>query len=80
MEFNDFGRTKLEVATSTGRGFILVVLVNGRVVYAPRIDTVITNGSLLLPPWSILPAEIEQVNGEAKQGQEQRLKDLGGGK
>jgi hypothetical protein len=54
--------------------------VNGRVVYAPRIDTVITNGSLLLPPGSILPAEIEQVNGEVKQGQEQRLKDLGGGK
>ena len=80
VEFNDFGKTKLEVATSTGRGFILVVLVNGRVVYAPRIDTVITNGSLLLPPGSILPAEIEQVNGEVKQGQEQRLKDLGGGR
>ena len=80
VEFNDFGKTKLEVATSTGRGFILVVLVNGGVVYAPRIDTVITNGSLLLPPGSILPAEIEQVNGEVKQGQEQRLKDLGGGK
>ena len=76
VDFNDFGRTKLEVGTSTGRGFILVVLVNGRVVYAPRIDTVITNGSILLPPGSITPDEILQVNGEVEQLKEQRLKDV----
>ena len=76
VEFNDFGKTKLEVATSTGRGFILVVLVNGRVVYAPRIDTVITNGSILLPPGSITPDEILQVNGEVEKLKEQRLKDV----
>jgi len=75
VEFNDFGRTKLEVGTSTGRGMILVVLVNGRVVYAPRIDTVITNGSILLPPGSITPDEILQVNGEVEKAKEQRLKD-----
>ena len=34
VEFDDFGKTKLEVATTTGRGLILVVIVNGRVVYA----------------------------------------------
>ena len=76
VEFNDFGRTKLEVGTSTGRGMILVVLVNGRVVYAPRIDTVITNGSILLPPGSITPDEILQVNGEVEKLKEQRLKDV----
>lgn len=75
VEFDDFGRTKLEVGTSTGRGMILVVLVNGRVVYAPRIDTVITNGSILLPPGSITPDEILQVNGEVEKAKEQRLKD-----
>ena len=75
VEFNDFGRTKLEVGTSTGRGMILVVLVNGRVVYAPRIDTVITNGSILLPPGSVTPDEILQVNGEVEKAKEQRLKD-----
>jgi len=76
VEFNDFGRTKLEVGTSTGRGMILVVLVNGRVVYAPRIDTVITNGSILLPLGSITPDEILQVNGEVERAKEQRLKDV----
>jgi hypothetical protein len=76
VEFNDFGRTKLEVGTSTGRGMILVVLVNGRVVYAPRIDTVITNGSILLPPGSITPDEILQVNGEVEKLKEQRLQDV----
>jgi hypothetical protein len=75
VEFDDFGRTKLEVGTSTGRGMILVVLVNGRVVYAPRIDTVITNGSILLPLGSITPDEILQVNGEVEKAKEQRLKD-----
>ena len=75
VDFNDFGRTKLEVGTSTGRGFILVVLVNGRVVYAPRIDTVITNGSILLPPGSITPDEILQVNAEVEKSKEQKLKD-----
>ena len=76
VDFNDFGRTKLEVGTSTGRGFILVVLVNGRVVYAPRIDTVITNGSILLPPDSITPDEILQVNAEVEKSKEQKLKDV----
>jgi hypothetical protein len=76
VDFNDFGLTKLEVGTSTGRGFILVVLVNGRVVYAPRIDTVITNGSILLPPGSITPDEILQVNAEVEKSKEQKLKDV----
>ena len=76
VEFNDFGRTKLEVATSTGRGLILVVLVNGRVVYAPRIDTVITNGAILVPAGSVTPEEITQVNGDISKAKEQRLKDV----
>ena len=76
VDFNDFGRTKLEVGTSTGRGFILVVLVNGRVVYAPRIDTVITNGSILLPPGSMTPDEILQENAEVEKSKEQKLKDV----
>ena len=80
VEFNDFGRTKLEVGTSTGRGNILIVLVNGRVVYAPRIDTVITNGSILLPPGSVTPEEIAQVNSQVEKVQGQKLKDLGNGK
>jgi hypothetical protein len=53
-----------------------VVIVNGRVVYAPRIDTVITKGCLLLPPGSITPEEEAQVNGDMRKEKEQRLKDL----
>ena len=76
VEFTDFGQTKLEVGTSTGRGLIMVVIVNGRVVYAPRIDTVLTNGCLLLPASSITAEEMAQMNGDVEQSKEQRLKDL----
>ena len=76
VEFNDFGRTKLEVGTSTGRGSILVVIINGRVVYAPRIDTVITSGSILLPSGSMAMEEITRVNSEIEKSREQRLKEL----
>jgi len=76
VEFTDFGQTKLEVGTSTGRGLILVVIVNGRVVYAPRIDTVLTNGCLLLPAGSITLEEMAQMNGDVEHTKEQRLKDL----
>ena len=76
VEFNDFGRTKLEVGTSTGRGSILVVIINGRVAYAPRIDTVITSGSILLPSGSMTMEEITRVNSEIEKSREQRLKEL----
>lgn len=75
LEFDDFGRTKLEVATSTGRGLIMVVIVNGRVVYAPRIDTVLGKGCLLLPVGSLTPEEIEGVNDSRNKERAQKLKD-----
>ena len=53
VEFDDFGKTKLEVATNTGRGLILVVIVNGRVVYAPNIDINLASGRLALPAGSV---------------------------
>ena len=76
VEFTDFGQTKLEVGTSTGRGLIMVVIVNGRVVYAPRIDTVLVNGCLLLPAGSITLEEMAQINGDVEVSKGQRLKDL----
>jgi hypothetical protein len=75
LEFDDFGKTKLEVATSTGRGLILVVIVNGRVVYAPRIDTVLTQGCLLLPVGSVTPEEILQANADVEKYRSQKLKE-----
>ena len=76
VEFDDFGATKLEIATSTGRGLILVVLVNGRVVYAPRIDTSLSRGRLLLPAGSILPEEIASLNEARGRERTQKLPDL----
>ena len=76
VEFDDFGKTKLEVATNTGRGFILVVIVNGRVVYAPTIDTNLTQGALALPAGAIFPEEIQALNDEKNKERAQKLKEL----
>ena len=76
VEFDDFGKTKLEVATNTGRGLILVVIVNGRVVYAPTIDTNLTRGILALPAGAILPEEIEALNDARNKDRAQKLADL----
>ena len=62
VDFDDFGKTKLEVATSSGQGLILVVIVNGRVVYAPVIDTTLTRGRLALPSGSVTAEEIQSLN------------------
>lgn len=76
VEFDDFGKTKLEVATNTGRGLILVVIVNGRVVYAPLIDTHLTRGMLALPVGSVLPEEISALNEARNRERAQKLADL----
>lgn len=76
VEFDDFGKTKLEVATNTGRGLILVVIVNGRVVYAPTIDTNLTRGTLALPAGSLLPEEIQALNDARNKERAQKLKEL----
>jgi len=76
VEFDDFGKTKLEVATNTGRGLIMVVIVNGRVVYAPHIDVSLASGSLALPAGSVLPEEIQALNEERNREKAQKLKEI----
>jgi len=76
VEFDDFGKTKLEVATNTGRGLILVVIVNGRVIYAPTIDAHLTRGALALPPGSVFPDEIQALNDARNKDRAQKLQDL----
>jgi hypothetical protein len=76
VEFDDFGKTKLEVASNTGRGLILVVIVNGRVVYAPTIDINLTRGALALPAGSIFPEEIQALNDARNKERAQKLKEL----
>lgn len=77
VAFDDFGKTKLEVATNTGRGLILVVIVNGRVVYAPSIDTTLTQGTLALPAGSILPDEVQTLNDARNRDRAQKLEEIG---
>ena len=76
VEFDDFGKTKLEVATNTGRGLILVVIVNGRVVYAPNIDINLASGRLALPAGSVLPEEIQALNDQRNREKAQKLKEI----
>lgn len=76
VDFDDFGKTKLEVATSSGQGLILVVIVNGRVVYAPVIDTTLTRGCLALPAGSVLPEEIQALNDARNRERSQKLESL----
>ena len=76
VEFDDFGKTKLEVATNTGRGLILVVIVNGRVVYAPNIDISLANGRLALPAGAVFPEEIQALNEERNREKAQKLKEI----
>ncbi len=47
--FNRRGTVNLSASTAQNQGRILVVLINGQVVYAPTIDEQITNGELDIP-------------------------------
>lgn len=76
VELDEFGKTKLEIATNTGRGLILVVIVNGRVVYAPVIDTSLVQGVLALPAGSIFPKEIEALNEARNKEKAQKLSEI----
>jgi preprotein translocase subunit SecD len=49
VTFNGTGTKLLETVTSTNQGRIMVVFLNGRVIYAPLIDLPIRSGRLLLP-------------------------------
>lgn len=47
--FNHQGQIALSAATGQNLGRIMVVVINGVIVYAPVIDEQITNGQLVLP-------------------------------
>jgi hypothetical protein len=56
LQFNHEGQVNLSAVTAQNQGRILVVVIDGQVVYAPVIDVQITNGELDVPRQ--LPAEI----------------------
>jgi preprotein translocase subunit SecD len=49
LQFNHVGQVNLNAVTAQNQGRILVVLIDGFVVYAPIIDEQITNGELDIP-------------------------------
>jgi hypothetical protein len=53
---NHRGKTNLDATTGEDQGRIMVVMLNGYVIYAPIIDQQITNGVLEIP--HALPAEV----------------------
>jgi hypothetical protein len=73
LRFNHTGTVDLNAATAQNQGRILVVLIDGVVVYAPTIDMQINTGELTIPhqiPASIL-ALLQEV---AKQNQRSQNK------
>ena len=59
LKFNHVGQINLNAATAQNQGRILVVLIDGYVVYAPIIDEMISNGELDIP--HPIPAQIVQL-------------------
>ena len=49
LHFNHTGQVDLNVCTSENQGRILVVMVDGYIVYAPTIDEQVSSGELILP-------------------------------
>ncbi len=49
LQFNHSGQVNLSAVTAQNQGRILVVLIDGKVIYAPVIDTQITSGALDIP-------------------------------
>lgn len=59
LQFNHTGLVDLNAATAQNQGRILVVLIDGNVIYAPTIDMQITTGQLDIPHQ--IPANILQL-------------------
>jgi len=49
LQFNHEGQVVLDAATAQNQNRIMVVMLNGFVIYAPTIDEQITTGELIIP-------------------------------
>jgi hypothetical protein len=61
LQFNHEGQVSLSAVTAQNEGRILVVLIDGYVIYAPLIDEQITTGELDIPPPHVVPALVLQL-------------------
>jgi len=70
LQFDHIGQVDLNAVTAQNQGRILVVLIDGYVIYAPLIDEQISNGHLDIPhpvPAQILRLLQEQAQKNVKQ-------------
>jgi hypothetical protein len=65
LTFNHAGEINLSAVTAQNQGRILVVLINGYIVYAPLVDEQISNGQLLLPH-ALAPQVVQLLQDVAK--------------
>ena len=61
LQFNHVGQVNLNAVAAQNQGRILVVFIDGRIVYAPLIDQQIDNGELDIPSAHPIPAQIIQL-------------------
>ncbi len=73
VSFNHVGTVALNAVTAQNQGRILVVLINGIVVYAPIIDEQIENGQLDIP-LALQPNIIQLLQDQARQNVRQAAK------
>jgi preprotein translocase subunit SecD len=59
FHFDHEGQVNLDAVTAQNQGRILVVFINGYIIYAPTIDEEISDGELVIP--HPLPAEVVQI-------------------
>jgi preprotein translocase subunit SecD len=73
LQFDHVGQVNLSAVTAQNQGRILVVLIDGYVVYAPIIDEQITNGELDIPH-QLSPQIVQLLQGVAQQNVKQAAK------
>ena len=73
LQFDHVGQVNLSAVTAQNQGRILVVLIDGYVVYAPIIDEQITNGELDIPR-QVSPQIVQLLQGVAQQNVKQAAK------
>jgi hypothetical protein len=73
LYFNHVGKINLSAVTAQNQGRVLVVIINGQVIYAPIIDEQVTNGELDIPH-PINPAVVQLLDEEAQQNLRQAQK------
>lgn len=69
LTLSEHGKIVLNTLTTQCQGQVMVVFLNGRVVYAPVIDKIIGDGILIIPG-AVAPDEVPLLTETAKKAQQ----------